>query len=287
MKKPRLALVTCSELPEPDPDEDLLLQSLRKAGLAAEMLAWDDPPLELETFTCCILRSCWNYYEEPDTFLDWIAYASSRSRFINPPNVVRWNLHKRYLQELEDRGVPIIPTLWLEHGEGVDLLTTMRTRSWEDVVIKPAISAASFRTKRFPLRQVGEAQDFLEALLQERDAMVQRYMPGVEGRGERALVWIDGQLTHSVKKSPRFMGDGEWISSARPASDQEKKIAQIALSHIDGDLLYARIDIMYDRDGRPLVSEVELIEPSLFLQQCPAALTRFVDAISRLCGRAG
>lgn len=278
-----VALVTCLELPEPDPDEELLLYALRQAGIRAELLAWDDSHADPGAFDLCVLRSCWNYYEDPKAFLAWIAAAASCSRLANPANVVRWNLHKRYLQRLEAVDVSIIPTAWFEQGETVDLIATMRARCWDDIVVKPAVSAGSFFTQRFRVDQVGEGQAFLAALVRERDAMVQRYMPAVEGAGERALVWISGKFTHTVRKSPRFAGGVERVSEALAVSDQEKAIANRALSCVDGELLYARVDIVNDDDGTLLVSEIELMEPSLFLLQCPAALERLVHAIKRMC----
>jgi hypothetical protein len=277
-----VALVTCLELPEPDPDEELLLEALRQAGIRAELLSWDDSQADPGAFDLCVLRSCWNYYEDPKAFFAWIAAAASCSRVANPANVVRWNLHKRYLQRLEPADVSIIPTAWFEQGQIVDLIATMRARGWDDVVVKPAVSARSFCTQRFRIDQVGEGQAFLAALVRERDAMVQRYMPAVEGAGEQALVWISGEFTHAVRKSPRFAGGVERVSDALSVSYQEKAIANRALSCVDGELLYARVDVMNDDDGNLLVSEIELMEPSLFLLQCPAALERFVRAIGRM-----
>ncbi|MCH7978980.1 MAG: hypothetical protein IH935_08395 [Acidobacteria bacterium] len=278
-----VALVTCLELPEPDPDQDLLLRALRQAGMRAELLPWDDPEADPGAFDLCVLRSCWNYYEDPKAFLDWISAAEASSRLANPAGVVCWNLHKRYLQELKEAGVPIIPTAWFQRGEAVDLLATMRARHWDEVVVKPAVSASSFRTRRFRIEQVGEGRPFLEGLLRERDAMVQPYMPTMEQPGERALVWIDGELTHAVRKGPRFAGGVERVSDALAVSDEEKELVERSLSCVDGELLYARVDVVPDGDGKLLVSEVELMEPSLFLLQCPAALQRFVNAIGRRC----
>jgi glutathione synthase/RimK-type ligase-like ATP-grasp enzyme len=278
-----VALVTCMKLPEPDPDEELLLRALQRAGMHAELLAWDDSRADPGAFELCILRSCWNYYEDPEGFLAWIAAAAASSRLVNPASVVRWNLHKSYLQELGDAGVPIIPTVWFKRGTVAELRATMQLQSWDDVIVKPAVSAGSFRTRRFQIDQVGEGQAFLDALVRDRDAMVQRYMPAVEGPGERALVWIDGKLTHAVTKSPRFAGGVEQVSNALAASAAEKAIASQVLSCVGEELLYARVDVVDDGEGTLLVSELEVIEPSLFLLQCPAALERFVDAIGRMC----
>jgi hypothetical protein len=283
MSAPSVALVTCRNIPELDPDEDLLLQSLRKAGMRAELLAWDDPGADPSRFNLCVLRSCWNYYEDPDVFLKWIAGTAAASRLMNAEDIVRWNLHKRYLRALEESGIAIIPTVWFEKGERIDLHRILREKDWNDIVIKPSISASSYRTGRFGLTQLTEAQSFLEALLAERDAMVQCYMPTVERLGERATVYIDGELTHAVAKSPRFAGGVERVSDAREVSRKERAFAERALTRVDGPLLYARVDTVIQDDGTLLLSELELMEPSLFLLQSPVALERFVAAIKRLC----
>jgi glutathione synthase/RimK-type ligase-like ATP-grasp enzyme len=278
---PSVAVVTCLKIPDPDHDQELLLGALRQSGLRAELLAWDDPKGDPGAFDLCVLRSCWDYYRDPPRFLAFVADAARRSRLWNPEKILRWNLHKRYLRELENAGLPIIPTVWLDKGASVDLATVMETNSWDDVVVKPAISASSFGTERFQIDRVDEGQRFLDTMLAERDVMVQRYIKDATGMGERAIVWIDGRLTHAVRKFPRFTGDGENVSEALPISKSERAIAQQALSLVEDELLYARVDVMNDEDGKLLVSELELMEPSLFLRRSPAALERFVGAVGR------
>lgn len=286
-KRPEIAamanvgIVTCIELPEPDPDQDLLLDTLSTAGLEAEMIAWDDPQADPTVFDLCVFRSCWNYHWHIDRFEEWVARAEKVTALANSTDVVRWNLHKRYLRELESGGIPIIPTAWFDQGTKADLRATMNARGWGDVVIKPAISAGSWRTHRFGNRDIEDGQAILDEQLNDHDTLVQRYMQSVEDPGERALIWIDGEVTHGVVKSPRFAAGVEQVSDAVPATRAEQQFAERALSTIDESLIYARVDVVYNEHGELLVSELELIEPSLFFLQCPAALERFVAAIGR------
>jgi len=286
----RIALVTCRVLPEPDPDQELLLDALTSAGMDAALVAWDDPAADRARcgrFDACILRSTWNYHERPDDFLAWVDRTATVSRLYNPREVVRWNLHKRYLAELERAGVPVVPTAWFDRGEAADLGAACRAHGWIDVVVKPAVSAGSFATRRFGAGEESHAQRFLEGILRERDAMVQPVMAGFEDPGERAVVWIDGRITHAVRKEPRFADGEERVSGAMAVTDEEHAIVERALSCVRGPLLYARIDTVAGIDGTPVVSELELIEPSLFLLQNPRALERFVDAIARAAGPHG
>lgn len=298
--------MTCRVLPEPDPDQELLLAALRKAGLRAEMVAWDDPAARRPgAFDLCVPRSCWNYFQAPKAFLAWCSEAARDSRLLNPLPVVRWNLHKRYLLELEEAGVPVVPTVLLERGSAVELPAVLAERGWRDVVVKPAVSAASFLTRRFRPGEAEVGREFLASLLAERDALVQPYLPSAESSGERSLVWIDGEITHAVRKSPRLAGDDERVSKAVPVAPAEREVAEraITLAHSrslagigwglrpertggpgpreSGGLLYGRVDLLADEAGELWVSELELIEPSLFLQQSPPALERLVWAIAQ------
>jgi hypothetical protein len=277
-------------LPEPDPDQETLLGALREAGLAAAMLAWDDPGAPRPgAFDLCVLRSCWNYFRAPEAFLAWCAEADRTSRLLNPLSVVRWNLHKRYLLELEAAGVPVVPTVFLERGAPADLPALLGERGWDDVVVKPAVSAASFRTRRFRPGEAAAGQELLAALLTERDALVQPYLPSAELSGERALVWIDGELGHAVRKSPRLAGDDERVSAAVAIAPAEREVAERAMAagraRVGLPFLYGRVDLLSDEAGTLRVSELELIEPSLFLVQSPPALERLVRAIVREANR--
>jgi len=276
----RVLLATCRELPEPDPDDRLLMAALERRGISARYAAWDDPQ-ERWAADLIVLRSTWNYYLDPAGFLDWAERVGRAARLLNPLDVIFWNHDKRYLLELERSGVPIVPTRRIQRGERVSLDALVHAADWRDVVIKPAISAASYRTRRFGPKAIEEGNAHLTQLLETGDVLVQEYMPAVDHHGERSLVWIDGEFTHAVRKSPRLSGGAEEVSEAVPIEPSELEIGQSAMAGFEtGKLLYARVDVVPDRTGRLRVMELELIEPSLFFLQFPGALERFADAIS-------
>lgn len=285
----RVAIATCREMPEPDLDQEPLLEALAGAGIDAELLAWDDPAADPGAFDACILRSTWNYHEQPQQFLDWAEETSRRTRLLNPLDVVQWNVHKRYLLELESRGVPIVPTALVSRGSRIRLGELMEARGWEDVVVKPAISAGSFCTRRFRATEVDSGKPdggelFLRELVADMDALVQRFEPSVADGGERALVWIDGEFTHAVTKEPRFVGDEEQVSASQLLGEEERALAEALIEPWSERLFYGRVDLISGPDGRPLLSELEFLEPSLFLLQEPRALQRLVESIGRLAG---
>jgi len=277
----RIAIVTCKDLPEPDPDQSPLLTALAHAGQDAQLLPWDDLAADPAPFDLCLLRSTWNYCHEPERFLDWIDHAANVSNLLNPPDVVRWNIHKKYLTKLADQGVPIVPTHWLQRGDTASLQSVMEQHGWDDVVVKPAISAASFLTKRFAKNDVVQGASFLADLLTQRDMMVQKFMPEVDTTGELSITWIDGRFTHAIRKAPRFDDADENVSGAREIVPVELAAAARALAGFENQCLYARVDFIGDPEQGLLLSELELIEPSLFLIQHQPALERLVSALAR------
>jgi hypothetical protein len=276
-----IALVSCVALPEPDADMAPLAAAVRAAGLSCEVVGWDDPSVDWSRFDLTLLRATWNYPQALPEFLAWLARVDTVTRLWNPQELVRWNLHKGYLLELAARGIPVVPTELVRMGSTVSLADIMAARGWHELVVKPAVSAGSFRTIRTDQRSLEAGEAHLRSLSAERDVLVQEYVPAVEGYGERALIWIDGALTHAVRKSPRFEGDAEQVSETMPITAAEAALAERVLASIDLPKLYARVDMAPGREGQPVLMEVELVEPSLFFSACPQALQRMVRAGSR------
>ncbi|MDX9911324.1 MAG: hypothetical protein RBS39_05795 [Phycisphaerales bacterium] len=296
----RIVCLTCRNIPEPDVDEGPLLAALRERGADASMLAWEDAAALLDQRGAdawapdlVVIRSTWNYHHDLPAFLAAVDALAARTRVLNAPEVVRTNAHKRYLAELDRAGVPVVPTEFIERGAPrASLAELCARRGWDDVVVKPAVSAGSFATRRFRTGAFDDGEAFLREVLTRRDALVQAYMASVEGSGERSVMWIDGAFTHAIRKSPRFAGQDESVSDALPIASDEMEVARRVLGAAipgvaidrpcDAGVLYARIDLMRDERGTPLLSELELIEPSLFLEQHPPARARLADAMVRL-----
>ena len=281
--------VTCRALPEPDPDEPLLRAAVERAGGEYALVPWDGDEYDWNEADLVVPRSTWNYYEDPATFLAWAEHVAAATRLMNPISVVRDNLHKGYLLELARAGVPTVPTVLVRCGERRALEEVLDREGWTDVVIKPAIGARSWKNMRVNALSLEAGAAHLAALGAVQDALVQPYLASVEGHGERSLVWIDGELTHSIRKEPRFGDSDESVSeTAMALPEGARAIVDAALATIDpsndGTLLYARADVVPDDAGRLVVMELELVEPSLFLAQAPSALERFACALVR-CAR--
>jgi len=271
----KLRVATCKPLPEPDADEAPLAAALADAGFDAALVAWDDPAADWDAPIPTILRSTWNYPLRIDAFLAWIDHVAARAPLYNPPAIVRANVHKRYLLELAARGVPVVPTTLVERGATFDLTTLAVPR----IVIKPEVGAASLDTAAFAPRDPAAAAH-LASITARGAALVQPYLASVEDYGERSLIWIDGALSHAIRKTPRFTGDAERVDGPFPIADDERAVAEAALAP-SGALLYGRVDMARDAAGQPRVMELELVEPSLFFARQPGSAARFAAGLRR------
>ncbi len=276
---PLVLIATERVLPEADPDEAMFLEALEAAGLEPRLANWDGPGVDWSAARLAVIRSTWNYFQQRQAFVEWAERTARETRLWNPPEVVAWNAHKAYLLELARAGVPVAPTELLPAGQGARLTDVMSVRGWPRAVVKPAVSASSYRTLPVEGGNLDEGEAHLAELLADADVLVQPYVPSVEHYGERAVIWIDGKFTHAVRKSPRFAEDEESVSDALPIAGDELEVARAALSQVREPLLYARVDLARDPDGHPMVMELELIESSLYLLQSPSAMERLVNAI--------
>ena len=269
----KLRVATCKQLPEADVDEVPLRDALREAGVDFEWLAWDDPSVDWDAPIATVIRSTWNYALDLDAFLAWIDRASTAAPLVNPAAIVRDNVRKRYLLQLAARGVPVIATTLVEKGRTIPLPR-------EKLVIKPEVGAGSLGARVFAPGDPAAA-DHLARLTRTGAALVQPYVASVEGYGERSLVWIDGELSHAVRKTPRFSGDSERIDGPFEIADDERAVAEAALEPYASQIRYGRVDLARDDHGQPRVMELELIEPSLFLARKPGAAARYVQGLLR------
>ena len=275
-------MATFKEMPELWEDDRLLLDALVARGLTVEPWIWDDPSRDWSTARMCLLRSVWDYHLRHADFLAWLDALPTGVQVWNPPEVVRWNSHKGYLRDLHDRGVAIVPTEWFAPGDAPNVTRLAEANGWGAVVIKPVISADAHRTSVFDASNIGLGQEHLDSLLADGEAMVQPFMEEVHDAGERCLTVIDGEITHAVRKTTVF--DPAWED--RPplieVSSEELALARRALDASGFDYLYARVDMVHDRDGEPHVMELEMFEPSLYFCENPAAAELLADKIVAL-----
>jgi hypothetical protein len=281
-----IAIATCHPVhPFAEAEHEALRAAFASYGLSAAPVAWDDPHVHWESFRACVVRSTWDYFQRYDEFLAWVRRADRATRLWNPAPVLRWNTNKRYLCQLEALGVPVAPTAWVEAGAAFSLASLLTRPGWDDLVVKPAVSAGADRTRRVTPSSEAGGQRHLDDILRGGEAMLQPYQHGIDAHGERSLFFIDGQLTHAVRRQPALTAGATAPSEKTVATAREIELARSALVAVDSilgpqKLLYARVDFVESPFG-PVLMELELTEPSLFVHHHAAVADALAEAVVR------
>ena len=201
-----------------NPEFLALKPELAAYGLSAALVAWDDPVVDWSAFRLCVIRATWDYHLRLPEFLAWAERVAAQTALWNPLDLVRWNTHKGYLRDLERQGVAIVPTVWAPRGTSLDLAALLAERGWTRAVVKPAVSASAYATRLVTSATLAEGQAHLDALLAERDMMIQPFLTSVTTTGERSLVYFDGVLSHTFLRSPA-LGKGGATDAGLIAND--------------------------------------------------------------------
>lgn len=279
-----IALASATDFHQLDYDLPLLIAAAAERGIAAEVAIWDDPSVNWSAYDSVIVRSCWDYITRLDEFLAWTA---SVPRLHNSHEVIRWNTDKIYLRELKAAGVPIIETHW-------NITSDHDLSTHEEWVVKPTVSAGSRDTARWTSPDDVYAHSS-ELIAAGRTSMTQPYIASVDDEGETAMLFLGGAYSHAIRKGAILTrgegirqdrdGRGENPTVREPTAAQNELAAQAlaATEQILGkkiNLTYARVDLVTAANGSPMIIELELTEPSLFLPWAPEGAGRLIDSIA-------
>jgi glutathione synthase/RimK-type ligase-like ATP-grasp enzyme len=289
MTKNRVAIVTFERLPNLSPDDQLLLRELARLGLAVEAVIWSDGSVDWSKFSSIVIRSCWDYHHRHEAFLEWLTKIEALGLSIwNRPNLIRWNIDKIYLRALQEKGVRIPATVWVDQGNSVDVREVLRSQGWQRAVVKPRVSASGHRTLL-----VGEElgrQKQIDQVFHVSGGLIQEFLDMVETEGEWSFLFFNKKYSHAVLKRPKSgefrtqIEHGGSFDLAIPPRDYVE-VAQIVINSIGGPLLFARVDGV-PVAGKFTLMELELIEPYLFLSLAESAVSDLVKAffdIARPC----
>jgi glutathione synthase/RimK-type ligase-like ATP-grasp enzyme len=268
-----IALATSAEYPRLTDDDQRLGRALVAHGVAAEPATWNDPDVDWRRYGLVVVRSTWDYHHDPRAFRRWIQSLDLAGvPLLNPSAILRWNLDKNYLSELEARGVPIVPTEWVAPGAPRSLREVARRRGWERVVVKPVVAASAHGVWRSGDSLTVADEHRFRSSVAQHGVMIQPFVDAVCTEGEWSLMFIEGRYSHAVLKRPRT-GDyrvqghlGGQFSPATPDAsliDAAERVMR-ALPFPAADCAYARVDGVRDA-GVFRLMELELVEPALFL----------------------
>lgn len=289
MTAPAIALVSARAARALDDDLVPLHDALVARGARVSIVDWDDVDADWTRFDLAVLRSPWDYSDRLDEFLAWAGRAAVATRLLNPIEVVRWNTDKHYLGDLDRAGVAIVPSAFVEPGADAAIALREFLERFDDLdefVVKPAVGAGSRDAQRHARDGLIDATQHIRRLLAaKRSVLLQPYLARVDESGETALIHFDGEFSHAIRKGPllrrgeaptRSLFADEHIIAREPGDD-ELELATRALGAIPftDPLAYARVDLIRDGAGNPVVLELELTEPSFFFAHAQGAAERF------------
>jgi len=288
----RVAIASFTRMPPEFRDDERLAHALRAKGAITAIEPWDDPDVDWAPYELVVVRSTWNYARKRDEYLAWCERIGDRLH--NAPALIRWNSDKRYLGDLAEAGIRVVETTYVEPGAEAPELEG-------EVVVKPNISAGGRDTGRFGPATHDQAHELIAAIQASgRAAMVQPYVPTVDEIGETAVLCIDGEPAHALRKRAVLRPDevapvrddgvgaaevmyDPGLVTANEATPEEVAFAREVVAHIHERFeylpLYARVDMISGTDGRPMLMELEAVEPNFYLDQVPASADVVADAI--------
>ena len=293
-------------------EDDTVLKALESRGVLVQKVDWADAQLDWGRPDALLFRTTWDCFERWPEFSRWLKDASLQSTLLNDAKIVRWNLNKKYLLDLERCGLRIVPTTVWEQGESIAMSDVISESGWDDVVIKPLVSGAAMDTHRVhgptdalhvspPDPNGLSAQELWSHLLGRQGMMAQPFLPSVAQHGEISVIWVHGKVTHAVHKRAkegdfRVQDDHGGTVHRHELQKDELDFAirtmdvcqEWLLSHDMPPPLYARIDMVIDLDGEWALSELEMVEPELWFRFCPQAADALaVGAVSMLSQQIG
>lgn len=285
-----VALVSAAEARHHDTDLPLLVRALGDRGIIADIVDWDDSDVDWSKYRCAIVRSPWDYHRRYEEFVAWLQHVSSQTVLHNSADVISWNIDKVYLGELEAAGIPIIPTTYVRGAEDIVLVSNNGMLD-KDIVVKPTISAGSNNTERHEESPVKAAAHLGVLIDAGKTAMVQPYQRFIDEQGETGMLYFNGEYSHAFRKGA-ILATGENTKnglfteediSERTPRAAERELGDAAMRFVVQKFgvapLYARVDVVRGSGGFPVLMELELAEPSLYVHLDADAPARFAAAV--------
>ncbi|SNS59894.1 hypothetical protein SAMN05216276_101271 [Streptosporangium subroseum] len=271
------AYVTFADEEGFDDEKEIVIEAWADTGITGHIVRWDDPEVDWAAFDVVVVRTPWDYVLRRAEFVSWAHRVESVTRLLNPAAVLERNTDKTYLRDLE---APTIPTYWVAPGEAVDFPVL------DEYVVKPAISAGARGAIRTGDRKKAEAHA-ARLVAEGQTAMIQPYLDMVEAEGETSLLYFGGRFSHAVRRGPMLAAnvtgpDGENVHAELRTPDPDQlALAERVLGEFP-DVLYARVDLVRLADGAPVLIELELTEPYLFLRYAPEGAANLARALAEV-----
>lgn len=266
-------------------EDKLLTRSLYKNDIIAKRVAWDDNP-DLSNFDSAIFRTTWNYFNYLDEFIKFLTTWKNKLIFINPIDIVLWNLDKKYLFDLNSNGINIPESVLVKRGQVKKLKNISQKENWSKFIIKPCISAAAWETYCVERKNIDKYESLFFRLVMKHDMLVQNFQNSILSFGEISFMLFDGKYSHAVIKKPkkndyRVQDDFGGTVSNYYANNKEINFAERVVKTLKITPAYARVDVIVDKNEQLALSELELIEPELWFRKKKGSSDLLAGAIKK------
>jgi glutathione synthase/RimK-type ligase-like ATP-grasp enzyme len=265
-------------------EDRLLKEALERKGLKAHRTYWDNPDFDWTRTRYAIFRTTWDYFDRIEEFMPWLEKTAELTQFINPISLLKWNMDKHYLRDLQQNGIEIPDTIFIEKGEKRALSEISKDKIWTEFILKPAISGAARHTYRFSKEEIGKYETIFTSLIANESMLLQEFQKNILTKGEIALMLFGGRFSHAVLKLAKA-GDfrvqddfGGTVHDYTP-TEQEIALAEKVITSISPLPAYARVDIFWDNHDKAVLSELEMIEPELWFRKSENAANMLASHI--------
>lgn len=300
-------LVSCDFIEdlEIDTETGLLRNALEERGITTRLVTWEDEAINWEEPSLAINRIVTTYMFHPEQFLEWAKKVEKTTPLWNPSPAQEWNLHKKYLLELDEHGVNVPETILIEQNTTKSIDEILSLFDWDNVILKSSIGEGSAGLRRFKrdspdfephfrkLNRDGYQQvyEFMDRVFEypARDTIIQRYIPEIETVGEASLFYLGGEFSHAVLKVPKsgdFKAHSIWGADVNhyAPSEKEVQVGFDSLEIVGHPVEFARIDMIPSKP-EPYIIEVELIDPFFFFEFAAGTVDLYADHIKQNLNR--
>lgn len=268
-------------------DENLLIAALAELGIAAERVDWSRADVDWANYPLTVFRTTWDYFDRFAEFAPWLAQVRTQTRLCNDAATIHWNMDKHYLANIEARGIPIVPTRFIERGMELNLRALLDTAGWAEAVIKPCVSGGARHTYRVNRANAAQIEATVRPILAAEAFLLQPFVPAIMTQGEDSLMVFGGRYSHAIRKIAkpgdfRVQDDHGGTAHAHEPTAAQIELAERAIAACTPWPTYGRVDLVQDEAGHWVLMELELIEPELWLRYHPPSAAKFARAIEEL-----
>ncbi len=267
-------------------EDEYLVDAFAQRGLSAQRVSWSNPDFNWSACGGLVIRSTWDFQDRMAEFDAWLLQCRDQLRMFNGYEMLRWNLDKRYLFDLQRKGIRTVETVLMPKGDTTPLRARLAEHGWDEAIFKPAVSAGARHTYRIDARNIANEEARLAGLIAHEDFLLQPFQSSVTESGELSLMVMGGTFTHAVQKLAkpgdfRVQDDHGGTVLPHAANDEEIAFAEKAVAACDPQPVYARVDTVRNHEHELAIMEIELVEPELFFRFNRSAAISLAESIAR------